>query len=89
MRGQACDVTSEPAVAGLIDRVLADRGRLDVLVTSAGIQARGTIDELGVAALRACLEVNVVGTWLACRAAAAPMRAAGYGRILTMATSPA
>ena len=78
VRGQACDVTSEPAVAGLIDRVLADRGRLDVLVTSAGIQARGTIDELGVAALRACLEVNVVGTWLACRAAAAPMRAAGY-----------
>ena len=87
VRGQACDVTSEPAVAGLINRVLADRGRLDVLVTSAGIQARGTIDELGVAALRACLEVNVVGTWLACRAAAAPMRAAGYGRILTMASA--
>ncbi len=51
------------------------------------MQARGTIDELGVQALRACLEVNVVGTWLACRAAAAPMRAAGYGRILTMASA--
>jgi NAD(P)-dependent dehydrogenase (short-subunit alcohol dehydrogenase family) len=58
-----------------------------VLVTSAGIQARGTLEELSVAALRACLEVNVVGTWLACRAAAAPMRAAGYGRILTMASA--
>jgi gluconate 5-dehydrogenase len=87
VRGHACDVTSERAVAGLIDRVLADCGRLDVLVTSAGIQARGTLDQLGVAALRACLEVNVVGTWLACRAAAAPMRAAGYGRILTMASA--
>ena len=32
-------------------------------------------------------EVNVVGTWLACRAAAAPMRAAGYGRILIMASA--
>ena len=87
VRGQACDVTSEQAVAGLVDDVLADYGRLDVLVASAGVQARGTLDQLSVAALRACLEVNVVGTWLACRAAAAPMRAAGYGRILTMSSA--
>ena len=87
VHGYACDVTDERAVAGLIGQVLAGCGRLDVLVTSAGVQARGTIDELGVAALRACLEVNVVGTWLACRAAAAPMRAAGYGRIVTMASA--
>jgi NAD(P)-dependent dehydrogenase (short-subunit alcohol dehydrogenase family) len=58
-----------------------------VLVTSAGIQARGTLDQLAVADLRACLEDGVADTWLACRAAAAPMRAAGYGRILTMASA--
>ena len=50
-------------------------------------QARGTLDQLDVQTLRACLEVNVVGTWLACRAAARPMRAAGYGRILTLASA--
>ena len=87
VHGQACDVTSERAVAGLIEEVLAGPGRIDVLVTSAGIQARGTLDQLSVEELRACLEVNVVGTWLACRAAAAPMRAAGYGRIVTMASA--
>jgi NAD(P)-dependent dehydrogenase (short-subunit alcohol dehydrogenase family) len=85
--GYACDVTDEAAVAGLADRVMSAYGRLDVLVTSAGIQARGTIGELSVADLRACLEVNVVGTWLACRAAIPPMREAGYGRILTMASA--
>jgi len=79
VHGLACDVTSERAVADLTDRVLADHGRLDVLVTSAGIQARGTLGRLALADLRACLEVDVVGTWLACRAAVAPMRAAGYG----------
>ncbi len=52
-----------------------------------GVQARGALDELSVEALRACLEVNVVGTWLACRAAARPMRSAGYGRILTLASA--
>jgi NAD(P)-dependent dehydrogenase (short-subunit alcohol dehydrogenase family) len=85
--GHACDVTDEDAVDRLVDRVLAAYGRLDVLVTSAGVQARGTIDELSVADLRACLEVNVVGTWLACRAAIRPMRTAGYGRILTLASA--
>jgi NAD(P)-dependent dehydrogenase (short-subunit alcohol dehydrogenase family) len=34
--GHACDVTDEHAVAALVDRVMADHGRLDVLVTSAG-----------------------------------------------------
>ncbi len=85
--GHACDVTDENAVTSLVDRALSAYGRLDVLVTSAGVQARGTIDELSVAELRACLDVNVVGTWLACRAAAAPMRDAGYGRILTLASA--
>jgi NAD(P)-dependent dehydrogenase (short-subunit alcohol dehydrogenase family) len=85
--GHACDVTDEDAVAGLIDHVLDAYGRLDVLVTSAGVQARGTIDELSAAELRSCLEVNVVGTWLACRAAVRPMRHAGYGRILTLGSA--
>ena len=85
--GHACDVTDENAVTSLVDRALSAYGRLDVLVTSAGVQARGTIDELSVAELRACLDVNVVGTWLACRAAAVPMRDAGYGRVLTLASA--
>ena len=85
--GHACDVTDEADVGRLIDRAVSAHGRLDVLVTSAGVQARGTLDELSAAVLRACLEVNVVGTWLACRAAAVPMRAAGYGRILTLASA--
>ena len=75
--GRGCDVTDERAVADLVEAVMTEHGRLDVLVTSAGVQARGTLEQLDVATLRTCLDVNVVGTWLACRAAAAPMRAAG------------
>jgi NAD(P)-dependent dehydrogenase (short-subunit alcohol dehydrogenase family) len=85
--GRACDVTDEDAVAGLVSGVAADYGRVDVLVTSAGVQARGALDELDVATLRSCLEINVVGTWLACRAAAEVMRAAGYGRMLLLASA--
>lgn len=87
VRGWACDVTDEDAVRDTVDRVVSEFGRLDVLVTSAGVQARGSLDELDVSTLRRCLEVNVVGTWLACREAARPMREAGYGRIVTLASA--
>ena len=33
------------------------------------------------------LDVNVVGMWLACREATRPMRSAGYGRIVTLASA--
>ncbi|HTZ91697.1 MAG TPA: SDR family NAD(P)-dependent oxidoreductase [Streptosporangiaceae bacterium] len=64
-----------------------DHGRLDVLVTGAGVQARGGLDQLHVGTLRACLDVNVVGTWLACREAARPMRLIGYGRSVALASA--
>lgn len=87
VQGRGCDVTDEHAVNWLVESIVSEHGRLDVLVTSAGVQARGALEELDLATLRACLDVNVIGTWLACRAAARPMRAAGYGRILTMASA--
>jgi NAD(P)-dependent dehydrogenase (short-subunit alcohol dehydrogenase family) len=86
-RGLGCDVTAEDSVDGLFDRVRDEYGRLDVVVTSAGVQARDTLDQLDVSTLRTCLEVNVVGTWLTCRAAVRHMRGTGQGRILTLASA--
>jgi gluconate 5-dehydrogenase len=83
----ACDVTSETDVLRVVDEVVGHYGRLDILVTSAGVQARGDLGDLDVTALRNGLEVNVVGTFLACQAAVPVMRAAGYGRVVTLASS--
>ncbi|MEV8631854.1 SDR family oxidoreductase [Streptosporangium sp. NPDC051023] len=83
----ACDVSDEDAVHRVVDEVAGRSGRLDILVTSAGIQARGEIGDLSAATLRRCLEVNVVGTFLACQAAVPLMRAAEYGRIVTLASA--
>ncbi|WP_327587812.1 SDR family oxidoreductase [Nonomuraea sp. NBC_00507] len=85
--GMACDVTDEDGVRHFFDAVVTRHGRLDILVTSAGIQARGEIEELDVTTLRRCLEVNVVGMFLTCQAAVPVMRAAGYGRIVTLASA--
>ncbi|MFD1931055.1 SDR family NAD(P)-dependent oxidoreductase [Nonomuraea mangrovi] len=85
--GLACDVTDEHAVRRVVDEVATRFGRLDILVTSAGVQARGELGDLDAATLRRCLEVNVVGTFVACQAAVPHMRAGGYGRIVTLASA--
>lgn len=85
--GLTCDVTKEDEVHHLVEEIVTEYGRLDVLVTSAGIQARGDLGALDAATLRRCLDVNVVGTFLACQAAVPVMRRAGYGRIVTLASA--
>ncbi|WP_406840633.1 SDR family NAD(P)-dependent oxidoreductase [Streptomyces sp. AHU1] len=82
--GMSCDVTEDDSVHGLAQDVVNRYGRLDVLVTGAGIQARGALD---ADTLRRCLDVNVVGTFLACQAVVPVMRQAGYGRIVTLASA--
>ena len=85
--GQVCDVTDEAAVERLMTSTVERFGRVDVLVNSAGVNVRGAADEVTAADFGRSLAVNVTGTWLACRAAARPMRAAGYGRILNLASA--
>ncbi|MFF8289057.1 SDR family NAD(P)-dependent oxidoreductase [Streptomyces sp. NPDC016309] len=85
--GMSCDVTEDNSVHDLAQDIVNRYGRLDVLVTSAGIQARGALGALDATTLRRCLDVNVVGTFLSCQAVVPAMRQAGYGRIVTLASA--
>lgn len=81
------DVTDEDTVQCAFDGVLAERGRIDILVNGAGIAG----PQLAVAActLSAWLrvfEVNLTGTFLCCRAVAPAMRAMRRGRIVNVAS---
>jgi NAD(P)-dependent dehydrogenase (short-subunit alcohol dehydrogenase family) len=85
--GLACDVTDEEEVGELCERTLERFGRVDVLVNSAGVVARGPAAEISREEFDESMQTNVTGTWLACRAVSAPMRAAGYGRIINLAST--
>jgi NAD(P)-dependent dehydrogenase (short-subunit alcohol dehydrogenase family) len=82
--GLGCDVTDEQQVTDVVDAVADRLGGPQVLVTSAGSLARGTVEELDTAALRTCMETNFFGTWYAVRAATRRMTRQGYGRVITM-----
>ena len=85
--GLAADVTRPADVQMLVDRTLAEFGRLDILINSAGINIRGPIGELTYEQFRQVQQVNVDGTWLCCKAVVPVMQRAGSGRIINMAST--
>jgi gluconate 5-dehydrogenase len=78
------DVTDETAASAAVARVLAESGRLDILINNVGQRRRQPLDELPAQALRELLEANLVSAWHLCREAARPMRAQGSGRIINV-----
>jgi NAD(P)-dependent dehydrogenase (short-subunit alcohol dehydrogenase family) len=87
--GIACDVSSEQDTAGMAAASLEKFGAIDVLVNNAGIYSSLTpqpFDEQTADEWRTILDVNVIGTFLCCKAVAAQMRAQGGGRIINLSS---
>jgi NAD(P)-dependent dehydrogenase (short-subunit alcohol dehydrogenase family) len=85
----AADVTDEAEVESLLAAAEA-LGRVTGLVTSAGAAtAVGRLEDLPVAAIRADLELDLLGTLLPIRAAIPRLRAAGGGAVVTISSGAA
>jgi gluconate 5-dehydrogenase len=83
--GVGCDVTLERDVDGLVALVMAEHGRLDVMVANAGGAFTTTYPpHASLEEFRRTLELNVVGTWLCAHAAARAMIPRRAGRIVTV-----
>jgi NAD(P)-dependent dehydrogenase (short-subunit alcohol dehydrogenase family) len=78
------DVTDEPRLIEAFDEALRFLGRLDVLVTSAGVGESTPFMELTTDTFRAVNEVNVIGTFVCIREAAKRMQRGS--RICTVAS---
>ena len=62
-------------------------GKIDILVNNAGITGgNAPLWELAPDVRREVINVNLVGPYLTCRALAPHMMAAGYGRIVNIAS---
>jgi NAD(P)-dependent dehydrogenase (short-subunit alcohol dehydrogenase family) len=79
-----CDVTSEECVKKTVDETVAVFGKIDILINSAGINIRGRIEDLSLNNFNTVMDVNVTGSWLACRAVVPVMKKNGWGRIINM-----
>ena len=82
---ELCDVTDEAAVTALFDRI----GRVDVLVNNAGLGESAPLERTTLSSWQAHLDVNATGPFLCTRSVVPGMIAAGYGRVVTVASTAA
>jgi gluconate 5-dehydrogenase len=80
------DVTDEASVAALVQGVVDQHGRLDVVVNAAGVMLRKPYDETTLEEFEHVVRVNLTGTWLVGRESGKVLSAAGGGRIVNLTT---
>ena len=85
--GIAVDVTDEKQVDALFAAAWERFGRLDVLINSAGINARFMIDECPLEEFRKVIDINLTGTWLCCRAGMKIMKGQQSGSIINIGSA--
>jgi gluconate 5-dehydrogenase len=83
----SADVVQQSQMETMVQQVMDQFGRIDILINSAGINIRGSIEELSYQEFQKVMQVNVDGTWLASKAVIPFMKKAGNGKIINMAST--
>jgi meso-butanediol dehydrogenase / (S,S)-butanediol dehydrogenase / diacetyl reductase len=81
------DVTEHEQVQTLIEAVVQDHGRLDVLHNHAGLATLGSVFDLSPDEWRRCFAVTIDSVYNGCRVAIPQMRKQGGGAIINTAST--
>ena len=85
----AADVADRAAVATGFDRIRAELGPVEILVTSAGIESFTPVLDITAEGWDRIIGINLTGTFTCVQAALPDMLAAGWGRIVTISSQSA
>jgi 3-oxoacyl-[acyl-carrier protein] reductase len=85
----ACDVTSREQVEAMVARAVSELGRLDILVTCAGIIRDNLLFKMTDDDWDAVIDTHLKGTFLCARAAQKPMVEHKYGKMVFLSSTSA
>jgi NAD(P)-dependent dehydrogenase (short-subunit alcohol dehydrogenase family) len=80
------DVSEPGAIDAIVEEVLGETGRLDILIANAGVGGGAPVVDLSDELYRRIMSVNLDSVFYSCRAAARVMKPAGVGSIVTVSS---
>jgi short-subunit dehydrogenase len=86
IRTIALDVTDDDSARAVVEQILAEQGRIDVLVNNAGYGSYGALEDVPLAEAQAQLDVNVLGLARMTRLVTPHLRAQRSGRIVNISS---
>jgi 3-oxoacyl-[acyl-carrier protein] reductase len=84
VRSDVCELSG---AEHLINTAVERFGRLDILVCNAGIWEGAAVEDISEELWDRVLDVNLKGTWTACRAAVPVLKRQGWGRIVIVSST--
>jgi 3-oxoacyl-[acyl-carrier protein] reductase len=85
-RHHCLDVSDEPEVKRMFSDIRKHEGRLDVLISNAGVASMNHSLLTPLTTVNKIMQTNFIGTFLLCREAARLMQVNRYGRIVNFTT---
>ena len=89
VRYHAADMTRPDEIADMVTSTVAAVGRLDILINNAGVQHVSPIEDFPLDWWDRIIAINLSSVFHGTRAAIPPMKAAGRGRIVNIASAHA
>jgi short-subunit dehydrogenase len=80
----AMDVAEDTSMVKAVEQIIAEQGRIDILVNSAGFGSYGAIEDVPMEDARYQLEVNVIGLARLCQLVLPYMREQHFGKIVNI-----
>jgi len=80
------DITDEESISRAIDKIIAEKNRIDIIVNNAGYSLLGPLEQLDIVEIKDEFETNFFGIIELIQKVLLLMRKQGYGRIINISS---